>query len=125
MKIRIPIEDYNAAIDILRRRAAKHEWDTWDTVDVKLKNGKTVKRLIHVPNGDDQYKVVQVKLCTPSKEDQKKGLKYLDLVPFIKDSSLTDKQKRDKKGIVLGRFCEILNRYFPKLSGYRVILKEK
>ena len=46
MRIRILVEDCPAARDTLRRRAAKHEWDTWDTVDVKLKNGKTPSAFI-------------------------------------------------------------------------------
>ena len=124
MKIRINCEDYSKAISSIRNRAAKGEWSTWDTVDVKNKNG-TFKRLIHVPDNDDQYKVVQIKLCGPSEEDKKKGLKYIDLIPGIKNTTMTIKQKKEKKGVVLGRFCEILNRYFPTLTEYKVILKEK
>ena len=59
MRIRIPIKDYNALRKEIRDRAENHEWSTWDIVKVKLKDGKNVRRLIHVPPEDDQYKCVQ------------------------------------------------------------------
>ena len=123
MRIRIFTKECNELREEIRERAHKGEWSTWETIDVGSKN---LKRLIHVPSDDDQYRDIQLRLLNPSDEDIKAGVLYLDILPSVAaGSKLTLKQRREKKAIVLGRFCEILNRYFPNLNGYRVILKEK
>ena len=124
MRIRIECDEVNVLIDDIRQRASKREWNTWNTVDVKLPDVNIVKRLTHVPPGDDQYECVKVKLCTRSDGEKKKGVRYVDLIPVVTDATLTTKQKSEKKGIVLGRFCEVLNRYFPTLAVYHVLLKK-
>lgn len=81
------------------------------------------KRIVHTPGRDKQYVDVQLKLCNPSDEDYARGLRYMTIVSAKKaGSSLTNEEFRDKSAVVLGRFCEILNRYFSKINEYHVIL---
>ena len=124
MKIRIKTKLYTKWRDDIRNRAENGEWETWTIVKVKsLKNPKaTIRRLIHVPGDDHQYEDIQLMLCTPSNDKQ--GEYYLDIVPKLRNGVKMDKEEfHAKSAIVLGRFCEILNRYFPSLKGYSVILK--
>lgn len=124
MKIRIKTKLYNKWRDDIRNRAENGEWETWAVVKVKsLKNPKaTIRRLIHVPGDDHQYEDIQLMLCTPSNDKQVEN--YLDIVPKLRNGVKMDKEElHAKSAIVLGRFCEILNRYFPSLKGYSVILK--
>ena len=123
MNIIIPIEDYNALRKEIRDRAEAREWSTWDVVKVTQKDGSTVRRLIHVPPKDDQYKCVQIMICNPSDEDIKKKNFYIDVEYKVTDTTLTEEQKSEKVGVVFGRFCELLNRYFPQIKEYRVELK--
>lgn len=123
MRIRIPIKDYDGLRTEIRRRARKGEWSTWETVEV---GAKKVERLIHVPKDDDQYGDIQLRLVNPADDDVKANKLYLDIVPIVAvGSKLKESERKEKKAVVLGRFSEILNRYFPKINGYRVILKEK
>lgn len=124
MKIRIKTKLYNKWRDDIRNRTENGEWETWAVVKVKsLKNPKvTIRRLIHVPGDDHQYEDIQLMLCTPSNDKQVEN--YLDIVPKLRNGVKMDKEElHAKSAIVLGRFCEILNRYFPSLKGYSVILK--
>lgn len=124
MKIRIKTQLYEKWRDEIRNRAGNGEWETWTVVKVKsLKNPKaTIRRLIHVPGDDHQYEDIQLMLCTPSNDKQ--GEYYLDIVPKLRNGVKMDKEEfHAKSAIVLGRFCEVLNRYFPSLKGYSVILK--
>lgn len=124
MRIRISIKDYDSLRTEIRRRSHRGEWNTWETIEVGTKT--KVERLVHVPKDDDQYKDIQLKLVNPTADDIKANILYLDIIPIVVvGSKLTESQRKEKKAIVLGRFSEILNRYFPKIMGYRVILKEK
>lgn len=122
MIIKVFCKDYDALRKEIRKRASNHEWSTWDTVEVTTSDGTKVKRLIHTPPNDDQYKVVQIKLYNPPEKDKKKNPTYLQLIPEVTDKELTKEQAEEKVGMVMGRFCEILNRYFPALKEYHVLL---
>lgn len=124
MKIQIPTTNYVALRKQIRDYAESEDWQTWSVIWVKTKDGVKVRRLIHTPKGDDQYMDVQLMLCDPIEADRKQGKLYLDIKPVkSKDSELTEEQMHEKSAIVLGRLSEMLNRYFPLLKGYKVILK--
>jgi|GEM_PF-6233279 len=126
MKIRIKTQRYDKWRDEIRNRAENEEWETWDVVKVKSQNNPDVfyRRLIHVPGDDHQYEDIQLMLCTPTKDEAKMGIGYLDIVPHLRRGvKMEDDELHAKSAIVLGRFCEILNRYFPNLKSYSVILK--
>ena len=126
MKIRIKTQRYDKWRDEIRNRAENEEWETWDVVKVKSRNNPDVfyRRLIHVPGDDHQYEDIQLMLCTPTKDEAKMGIGYLDIVPHLRRGvKMEDDELHAKIAIVLGRFCEILNRYFPNLKSYSVILK--
>lgn len=126
MKIRIKTQRYDKWRDEIRNRAEDEEWETWDVVKVKSRNNPDVfyRRLIHVPGDDYQYEDIQLMLCTPTKDEAKMGIGYLDIVPHLRRGvKMEDDELHAKSAIVLGRFCEILNRYFPNLKSYSVILK--
>lgn len=124
MKIQIPTTNYVALRKQIRDYAESDDWQTWSVIWVKMKDGGKVRRLVHTPKGDDQYREVQLKLCDPIEADRKQGKLYLDIMPVkAKDSELTEEQLHEKSAIVLGRLSEMLNRYFPLLKGYKVILK--
>lgn len=124
MKIQIPTTNYVALRKQIRDYAESDDWQAWSVIWVKMKYGGKVRRLVHTPKGDDQYKDVQLKLCDPIEADRKQGKLYLDIMPVkAKDSELTEDQLHEKSAIVLGRLSEMLNRYFPLLKGYKVILK--
>ena len=126
MKIRIKTQRYDKWRDEIRNRAKNGEWETWDVVKVKSRNNPDVfyRRLIHVPGDDHQYEDIQLMLCTPTKDEAKMGIGYLDIVPHLRRGvKMEDDELHAKSAIVLGRFCEILNRYFPNLKSYSVILK--
>lgn len=126
MKIRIKTQRYDAWRSDIRDRAEAGEWETWSVVKVKSRNNPDVsyRRLIHVPGDDHQYEDIQLMLCTPTKEETKMGVGYLDIVPHLRRGvQMEDDELHAKSAIVLGRFCEILNRYFPNLKSYSVILK--
>jgi len=126
MKIRIKTQRYDKWRDEIRNRAENEEWETWDVVKVKSRNNPDVfyRRLIHVPGDDHQYEDIQLMLCTPTKDEAKMGIGYLDIVPHLRRGvKMEDDELHAKSAIVLGRFCEILNRYFPNLKSYSVILK--
>lgn len=124
MKIQIPTTNYVALRKQIRDFAESNDWQTWSIVWVKTKDGGKVRRLVHTPKGDDQYKEIQLMLCDPIDADKKLGKLYLDIKPIsAKDCELTEEQVHEKSAVVLGRLCEMLNRYFPLLKGYNVILK--
>lgn len=126
MKIRIKTQRYGKWRDDIRNRAEGGEWATWAVVKVKSPKDPNVtfRRLIHVPGSDYQYEDIQLTLCTPTKEEAKQGEGYLDIVPKLRrDVKMENEEFHAKSAIVLGRFCEVLNRYFPGLKSYSVILK--
>lgn len=126
MKIRIKTRRYDKWRDEIRNRAEDGEWETWCVVKVKsVINPKvTYRRLIHVAGNDHQYEDIQLMLCTPKKDEAKLGIGYLDIVPTLRRGVKMEKEElHAKKAVVLGRFCEILNRYFPTLKRYSVVLK--
>lgn len=106
----------------IRKRVEDGEFETWSIVNVSIRDS-VFRRIVHTPGRDRQYEDIQLKLCNPSDEDYARGLRYLTIVPAKKvGSSLTNEEFRDKSAVVLGRFCEILNRYFSKINEYHVIL---
>ena len=124
MKIRIPTTNFDSLRKQIRDKAENEEWPTWSVVKVKQKDGTSVRRLVHTPSGDDQYKDIQLRFCNPSDEELKEGKFFLDIIPAkASNSKLSDEDLFNKSAIVLGRFSEILNRYFSSLKGYNVILK--
>lgn len=109
----------------IRDRAEKGEWSTWSVVKCHLNNGKIIRRLIHTPPKDDQYKDIELRLIVPSAKDVKNGEQYLDIMPFARrDASLENSELYRKFAVVTGRWCEILNQYFPQVSEYHVYLKD-
>ena len=126
MKIRIKTQRYDKWRNDIRNRAEAEEWETWRVAKVKsVLNPKVFfRRLVHIPGGDRQYEDIQLMLCTPTKEEAKQGEGYLDIVPKLRrGAKMENDELYAKSAIVLGRFCEILNRYFPSLKSYSVILK--
>lgn len=126
MKIRIKTQRYEKWRKDIRSRAEKGEWETWRVAKVRsLKDPHNLLiRPIHVPGDDHQYEEIQLMLCTPTKEEVRLGIGYLDIVPKLRRGAIMDDEElHAKSAIVLGRFCEILNRYFPNLKSYSVILK--
>lgn len=125
MKIRIKTQRYEKWRKDIRSRAESGEWETWRVAKVKSQKDPKVflVRPIHVPGDDHQYEDIQLMLCTPTKEEAKLGIGYLDIVPTLrKGVKMGEDELHAKEAIVLGRFCEILNRYFPLLKRYSVIL---
>lgn len=126
MKIRIKTQFYDKWRENIRNRAEAGEWETWSVVKVKsLKDSKVFyRRLVHVPGDDHQYENIQLMLCTPTKEEAKQGEGYLDIVPKLQRGvKMEDDEFHAKSAVVLGRFCEVLNRYFPGLKSYTVVLR--
>lgn len=124
MRLRIYYDDYMSLMKEIRDRVEMGEWQTW-TVDTINVQGKKIRRLVHSPKGDDQYRSIQIRLCVPSRDDIKNNEKYLDMIPASKnDVELSNDEFFHKSAVVLGRWCEILNCYFPKISEYHVYLKD-
>lgn len=125
MKIRIKTQYYEKWRNVIRNRAESGEWETWKVVRFSLSQDSNIsfRRLVHVPGNDHQYEDIQLLLCTPTKEEIKQGIGYLDIVPKCIDVKLSDDEIFAKSAVVLGRFCEVLNRYFSNLKSYQVILK--
>ncbi len=124
MKIQIPTTNYVNLRQQIRNLAESDDWQTWSVVWIKTKDGGEFRRLVHTPKDDNQYVDIQLMLCSPTETDRRSGKLYLEIRPVrANDSELTDEQVHEKSAIVLGRFCEMLNRYFPLLKGYHVILK--
>ena len=122
MKIKINYNNYSALMQEIRSRVEDGEFETWSIVNVAI-GDSVYRRIVHISGRDKQYVDVQLKLCNPSDEDYARGLRYMTIVPAKKaGSSLTNEEFRDKSAVVLGRFCEILNRYFSKINEYHVIL---
>lgn len=126
MKIRIKTQRYVRWRKDIINRADNGEWETWrvEMVESVKKPNTFFKRLVHVPGGDYQYEDIQLKLCTPTKEEAILGIGYLDIVPTLRRGvNMEEEELHAKMAVVLGRFCEILNRYFPHLKSYSVVLK--
>lgn len=122
MKIKINHNNYSSLMQEIRTRVEEGEFETWSIVNVSMRE-YVFRRIVHTPGRDRQYEDVQLKLCKPSDEDSARGLRYMTIVPAKKTGScLTNEEFRDKSAVVLGRFCEILNRYFSKINEYHVIL---
>lgn len=126
MKIRIRTQYYEKMRKDIRNRAENGEWETWKVVRFPLGKSSdvSIRRLVHVPGNDHQYEYIQLALCTPTKEESGWGMGYLDfVVKLCENVQMSDDEFFTKSAIVLGRFCEVLNRYFPNLKSYQVILK--
>ena len=125
MRLRIYYKNYRTLLWKIRDRVEAGEWNTWKVERVTMSDGKTVRRLVHVPPHDDQYDMIQIKLCLPSKEAIKNNEHYLDLIPVVKKGAvLSNKESYQKFAVVMGRWCEVLNRDFPDVSEYHVYLKD-
>lgn len=125
MKIRIYYKYYRTLMREIRDRVEDGEWDTWKVERVIMSDGSFIRRIVHVPPHDDQYSMIQIKLCLPSKEDVINNEFYLDMIPVVKRGMpLSNKESYNKFAIVMGRWCEVLNKDFPDVSEYHVYLKD-
>lgn len=125
MKLRIIYDNYQSLMKEIRDRAEKGEWNTWSVVKCHLNNGKIVRRLIHTPPNDNQYNDIELRLILPSENAIKRGENYIDIVPSVKKDFILNNSERYRKfAVVMGRWCEILNQYFPQVSEYHVYLKD-
>lgn len=124
MKIRIESDQYYDIIKDIRQRTRNSEFDTWSYIVITQESGKSYGRIIHTPKGDDQYKMIQLGFCGPSKDDAETGILYVDIIPKLeKGIELSNKEFTKKAGIVLGRMCELLNNHFDQISEYKVYTK--
>lgn len=125
MRIRIQTNTPKKLRQEILEMAENGEWETWTLVRLKSEDGdRPICRLIHTPSHDNQYRSIRLRLRLPSEEDLFYKESYLDIIPYIANNcDLTDEEIKNKSGIVLGRFCEILNRYFDSIKEYRVLLK--
>ena len=125
MKIRVYCEEPKALIKNIRDRAENGEWKTWTTEEVALKRDSSARRLVHCPSNDNQYLGIQLALSSSSDINAKIGNLYVDLRPKQNKSAEMDESLfYSKSAIVMGRFCEILNKDFPEISEYHVFLKD-
>ena len=120
MKIRIIYEDYPGLIKEIKDRVRKKEFATWEVVSSKSDTGGQVTRIVH--NGEDkQYSMVELGLFSP-KAGSISG--HVDIIPKKKlTTDITDDEFHKKSLVVIGRFCEVLNRYFPQINEYTVYTK--
>lgn len=125
MRLRIYYDDFRALMTEIRNRVETGEWSTW-SIDYHInENGKRIRRLVHTPPNDNQYVDIQIRLCLPLEADQQKNVFYVDLVPKLKEEKEMENSELYKKSaVVLGRWCEVLNKDFPEVNEYHVYLKE-
>lgn len=125
MRLRIYYDDFRALMTEIRNRVEKGEWSTW-SIDYHInENGKRIRRLVHTPPNDNQYVDIQIRLCLPLEVDQQKNVFYVDLVPKLKEEKeMENSELYQKSAVVLGRWCEVLNKDFQNVNEYHVYLKE-
>lgn len=125
MRLRIYYNDFRALMTEIRDRVESGEWSTWRIDNHINAKGQRIRRLVHTPPNDNQYADIQIRLCLPLETDQQKNVFYVDLVPKLKEEKEMENSELYKKSaVVLGRWCEILNKDFPNVNEYHVYLKE-
>ena len=125
MKIRVYCKEPKALIKNIRDRAENGEWKTWTTEEVALKGDSSLRRLVHCRPDDNQYLGIQLALSSSSDMDTKIGNLYVELKPKLKKGAEMDESLfYSKSAIVMGRFCEILNKDLPEINEYHVYLKD-
>ena len=125
MRLRIYYNDFRALMTEIRDRVESGEWSTWRIDNHINAKGPRIRRLVHTPPNDNQYVDIQIRLCLPLETDQQKNVFYVDLVPKLKEEKEMENSELYKKSaVVLGRWCEVLNKDFPNVNEYHVYLKE-
>ena len=125
MRLRIYYYDFRALMTEIRDRVESGEWSTWRIDNHINAKGQRIRRLVHTPPNDNQYVDIQIRLCLPLETDQQKNVFYVDLVPKLKEEKEMENSELYKKSaVVLGRWCEVLNKDFPNVNEYHVYLKE-
>lgn len=125
MRQRIYYNDFRALMTEIRDRVESGEWSTWRIDNHINAKGQRIRRLVHTPPNDNQYVDIQIRLCLPLETDQQKNVFYVDLVPKLKEEKEMENSELYKKSaVVLGRWCEVLNKDFPNVNEYHVYLKE-
>ena len=125
MRLRIYYNDFRALMTEIRDRVESGEWSTWRIDNHINAKGQRIRRLVHTPPDDNQYVDIQIRLCLPLETDQQKNVFYVDLVPKLKEEKEMENSELYKKSaVVLGRWCEVLNKDFPNVNEYHVYLKE-
>ncbi|MCW4075045.1 hypothetical protein [Segatella copri] len=125
MRLRIYYKDFRALMTEIRDRVESGEWSTWRIDNHINAKGQRIRRLVHTPPNDNQYVDIQIRLCLPLETDQQKNVFYVDLVPKLKEEKEMENSELYKKSaVVLGRWCEVLNKDFPNVNEYHVYLKE-
>lgn len=88
------------------------EINAWEFI---IENGK--RRLQH-KGEDNQYSDVVLRFLNSHDE----GGLFIKVRPTVKEGT-TDAEKAKKQfGLVLGRFAEVINCYFPEIGSYTTIL---
>ena len=125
MRLRIYYNDFRALMTEIRDRVESGEWSTWRIDNHINAKGQRIRRLVHTPPNDNQYVDIQIRLCLPLETDQQKNVFYVDLAPKLKEEKEMENSELYKKSaVVLGRWCEVLNKDFPNVNEYHVYLKE-
>lgn len=125
MRLRIYYKDFRALMTEIRDRVESGEWSTWRIDNHINAKGQRIRRLVHTPPNDNQYVDIQIRLCLPLETDLQKNVFYVDLVPKLKEEKEMENSELYKKSaVVLGRWCEVLNKDFPNVNEYHVYLKE-
>lgn len=125
MRLRLYYNDFRALMTEIRDRVESGEWSTWRIDNHINAKGQRIRRLVHTPPNDNQYVDIQIRLCLPLETDQQKNVFYVDLVPKLKEEKEMENSELYKKSaVVLGRWCEVLNKDFPNVNEYHVYLKE-
>lgn len=89
------------------------EIKTWEFV---IEDGK--RRLMH-KGCDDQYSDVVLRFLNSHDE----GGQFIKVRPTIKEGTTDEEKSKSHYGLVLGRFAEIINCYFPEIGSYTTILE--
>lgn len=125
MRLRIYYNDFRALMKEIRDRVESGEWSTWRIDNHINAKGQLIRRLVHTPPNDNQYVDIQIRLCLPLEADQQKNVFYVDLVPKLKEEKeMENSELYQKSVVVLGRWCEVLNKDFQNVNEYHVYLKE-
>lgn len=91
----------------------EEEIDTWQFI---VEDGK--RRLMHKPS-DCQYDDVVLRFITTIVD----GVSYIKILPTIRTGVENQMRAKMHKGIVLGRFAELLNTHFDVIDQYTTILE--